>query len=165
MIVADTNIISTFARVAALDLARQLLKADRIYVTPATFKELSRAVEAGCNFLVSTLAAIRAGRELDLVVLNREEILRLKELPSSLGAGEAESISVCLHRPGTSLLTNDKRARNYCRERTIPCLDLPTILRGLWKEHVLTKQQARELLRRIETEQGMVVKNRVAIFA
>ena len=42
---------------------------------------------------------------------------------------------------------------------------LPAILRGLWMEHVLTKQQVRELLRKIETEQGMVVKNRDAIFA
>ncbi len=165
MIVADTNIVSTFARVAALDLVRQLLKADRIYVTPATFKELSRAVDAGCTFLVSTLNAIRAGGELDLIALNREEILRLKELPSSLGAGEGESISVCLNRPGACFLTNDRRARNYCWERTIPCLDLPSILRGLWREHVLTKQQVRELLRQIETEQGIVVKNRDAIFA
>jgi predicted nucleic acid-binding protein len=165
LILADTNIISTFARVSALDFVRRLLKADRIYVTPATFKELIRAVEAGCDFLAPTLDAIQAGKDLDLLAVDREEILRLKELPSSLGAGEAESISVCLHRPGTCLLTNDKRAKNYCRERKIPCLDLPTILRGLWTKHVLTKQQVRELLRRIETEQGMVVKNRDAIFA
>ena len=40
MIAADTNIISTFARVGALERVRQLVKAERLYVTPATFHEL-----------------------------------------------------------------------------------------------------------------------------
>ena len=57
MIIADTNIISTFARVGALDHVRRLVKADRLYVTPATLNELRRAVEAGCDFLAPTLAA------------------------------------------------------------------------------------------------------------
>ena len=96
--------------------------------------------------------------------MSREEVLAAKDLPMSLGAGEAESIAVCLKRRGSRLLTNDKRARNFCRERAIPCLDLPGILRALWVRHVLTKKQVRELLRQIETEQGMVIKNKDEIF-
>ncbi len=69
-----------------------------------------------------------------------------------------------LHRSGTRLLTNDKRARNFCRESSIPCLDLPAILRGLWVRQVMSKEQVRQLLRQIETEQGMVIKNKEAIF-
>ena len=79
---------------------------------------------------------------------------------TSLGAGEAESIAVGLHRPGTPLLSNDKRARNFCRERGIACLDLPGILRAFWTRKVLTKKKVRELIRQIETEQGMVIKNK-----
>lgn len=164
MIVADTNIISTFARVGALDHVRQLVKADRLYVTPATFTELRRAVEAGCDFLVPLLAALQAGAELDLIELRREEVLAVKDLPASLGAGEAESIAVCLNRHGTQLLTNDKRARNLCRERGIPCLNLPGILRALWVRHVLAKKRVRELLRQIEIEEGVVIKNKDEIF-
>ncbi len=164
MIVADTNILSTFARVTAIDFLRQLCKSDRLYVTPATFNELRRAVEVGCGFLAPTLAAIQSGIGLDLVELRREEILASKDLPRSLGAGEAESIAVCLQRPGTRLLTNDKRARNFCREHSIPCLDLPAILRGLWVRQVVSKERVRQLLRLIETEQGMVLKNKDAIF-
>ena len=161
---ADTNVISTFARVVALDHVRQLVNADRLYVTPATFNELRRAVDAGCDFLVPALAAIHAGTELDLVELRREEVLAAKDLPGSLGAGEAESIAVCLNRRGTQLLTNDKRARNFCREHAIACLDLPGILRALWVRRVLSKKQVEELLRQIETEEGMVVKNKDEIF-
>ena len=164
MIIADTNIVSTFARVGALDRVRELVKVDRLYVTPATFNELRRAVEAGCDFLAPTLATIQAGTELDLVELRREEVLAAKDLPASLGAGEAESIAVCLNRRGTQLLTNDKRARNFCRERAIACLDLPGILRALWVRHVLSKKRVRELLRQIETEEGLVIRNKDEIF-
>jgi hypothetical protein len=85
----------------------------------------------------------------DPVALNREEILRLKELPRP-SAGEGESIS-CVLTFCTCLLTNDSCARNYCWERTTPrsALNPPWPLEG-----ALTKQQIRELLRRIETEQG-----------
>ena len=93
MIIADTNIVSTFARGGALDRVRQLVKADRLYVTPATFHELRRAVEAGCDFLVPTLATIQAGTELDLVELRREEVLAVKDLPASLGALIAAALS------------------------------------------------------------------------
>ena len=92
--------------------------------------------------------------------MTRAEILALKDLPGSLGTGETESIAVCLHRPGTRLLSNDKRARNFCRERGIPCLDLASILRALWVRKLLTKKKVRELIRQIETEQGMVIKNK-----
>ena len=160
MILADTNVVSTFARVEAIDLLRRLCRSDRLHVTPATFNELRRAVEVGCGFLVPTLEAIQTGSGLDLVELRRDEILALQDLPHSLGAGEAESIAVCLHRPGTRLLTNDKRARNFCREHSIPCLDLPAILRGLWMRQVATKERVRQLVRRIETEQGMVIGTR-----
>jgi predicted nucleic acid-binding protein len=147
VIIADTNVISTFARVVALDHVRRLVNAERLYVTPATFNELRRAVDAGCDFLAPALAAIHAGTELDLVELLREEVLAAKDLPGSLGAGEAESIAVCLNRSGTQLLTNDKRARNFCREHAIPCLDLPGILRALWVRRVLPNMRVEELLR------------------
>ena len=62
-------------------------------------------------------------------------------------SGEAESIAVCLRRAGTHLLTNDKRARNFCREHSIPCLDLPAILRGLWVRQVVSKERIKQLLR------------------
>ena len=160
MIVADTNIVSTFARVGALPLLGRLLESDRLHITSGTYHELRKAVEAGCAFLEPILAAISPEGDFDLVELTRAEILAVKDLPDSLGAGEAESIAVCLHRPGTRLLSNDKRARNYCRERGIPCLDLPTILRAFWVRKVLNKKKVKELIRQIETEQGMVITNK-----
>ena len=160
MTVADTNIVSSFARVGALPLLLRLVEAKHIYVTPGSYQELRRAVEAGCAFLEPVLAAIPSAGDLDLVELTRHEIFAVANLPTSLGLGEAESIAVCLHRPGTRMLTNDKRARNICREHGIPCLDLPAILRALWVRKILSKKKVALLIRQIETEQGMVIKNK-----
>ncbi len=164
MIVADTNIVSTFARIGALPLLKRLLEVDRLHITPATYSELRKAIEAGCAFLEPVLAAVASGGDLELVELTRAEILGAKDLPRSLGPGEAESIAVGPHRRGTRLLTNDRRARNFCRERHIACLDLPGALRAFWLRNVLSKKKVRELIRQIETEQGMVIKNKEEIF-
>jgi predicted nucleic acid-binding protein len=160
----DTNIVSTFARVGALALLGKVVDEARLHVTQATYRELRKAVDSGCDFLEPILSAIDSGGALALIALTETEILSVKDLPPSLGAGEAESLAVCLNRPGTRLLTNDKRARNYAREHAIPCLDLPTCLRALWVRKVVAKKDVRKLLRRIETEQGMVIKNKERIF-
>ena len=165
MILADTNIISTFARVGALPLVRRLLEVEHLHIVPATYNELRKALEVGCAFLDPVLAGIASGGDLDLVELSRKEVLAVKDLPRTLGAGEAESISVCLHRPGMRLLTNDKRARNFSRERGIRCLDLADVLRALCVRKVLSKKKVTELIRQIETEQGMIIKNKEQILA
>ena len=106
---------------------------------------MRKAVEVGCVFLEPILAGISSEGDVELVELTRREILAVKDLPGSLGVGETESIAVCIHRPGTRLLTNDKRARNFCRERGIPCLDLPGILRALWVRKVLRRRASDNL--------------------
>ncbi len=130
MTLADTNIVSTYARVARWRSSGNWW-VDRLQVTQATYHELRKAVEAGCDFLEPILAGIQSDGELALIALTETEILSVKDLPTSLGAGEAEAIAVCLNRPGTRLLTNDRRARNYCGEHGIPCLDLPSCLRAV----------------------------------
>ena len=163
MIVADTNIISTFVRVGAIPLLKRLLEVKRLHITQATYNELRRALEVGCTFLEPVLSALPTQGDLELLELTREEILAVKDMPGSLGAGEAESIAVYRHRPGTRLLTNDKRARNYCRENGVICLDLPGILRALWVRKLLTKKKVSALIRKIEMEQRMVIKNKEEI--
>ena len=163
MDIADTNIISTFVRVDSLSLVLALLRTERMYITAATYHELRKAVKVGCDFLKPTVESVVAGVPVDLVELSRQEILTTNSLPDSLGPGEAESIAVCLHRPNVGLLTNDKRAKNVCREHNIACRDLPGILRDLWVRGVATKTVVKELIVAMESEQGMVIKNRNAI--
>lgn len=163
MILADTNIVSTFSRVDALDLVVRLFRPERIHLASATFTELRRAVEAGCSFLEPVLAAAEAGNEILITSATPEEVIVARSLPSSLGLGEAESIAVCLSRPGTRLLTNDKRARNYCRERGVRCLDLAAILRAIWIRNVATRNEVADLIRTMEMTEGLVIKNKQEI--
>ena len=160
MRIVDTNIVSTFARVGSLELLTELPGDDTLYITAATYHELRKAVKVGCHFLLPVVDAVNIGTPVDLIELTRNEILATRSLPDSLGPGEAESIAVCLRRPSVQFLTNDKRAKNVCREHGVGCLDLPAILRALWTKQVISREEVQELVTRIESEQGMVIRNK-----
>jgi predicted nucleic acid-binding protein len=161
---ADVNILSTFARMGRLELLRKLFNEQTLYLSPACLDEVRQAVEVGCDFLAPVLTAVDAGEEFDVVPLDRDEVLLMPTLPASFGVGEREAVAVCLHRTGAKFLTNDRRARNFCREKGIDCLDLPTILRALWKRKVCSKKQVRGILAEIETQEGLVFKAKENIF-
>jgi predicted nucleic acid-binding protein len=164
VIVSDTNIVSTFARIDAVGILRRHFKGVRLDVTPATFHELRDAVRVGHKFLLPVITAIDEDGDLNLIVLTREEILSTRNLPLSLGAGEAESVAVCRSRKRGRLLTNDKRAKNFCDQNQIPFTDLSGILRDLWYQRTCTKRDVSGLIRAIEQEPGMVVTKKEWIF-
>lgn len=71
---------------------------------------------------------------------------------------------MCTHC-GAKLLTNDKRARNYCETHQLLCLDLKQILRRLWRAGHCAKKEVRSLIEAIETsEPGMAIKGKDEIF-
>lgn len=96
--------------------------------------------------------------------MTADEILGRQKPPPSLDSGEAESITVCQTR-GAAFLTNDRRARNFCREEGVEVFDLIDMLRALWKLQVCSKRQVSQLVDDIETREGMVIKHKERIFA
>jgi predicted nucleic acid-binding protein len=126
--------------------------------------EVRQAVGVGCDFLAPIIEAVKAGVEFDIAPLEKHEVLLLPTLPPALGAGERESVAICLHRAGTKFLSNDRRARNFCREKGVACLDLPAILPALWKRHICSKQQVRAMVKEMETQEGLVFKAKENIF-
>jgi len=164
MIVTDSNIISSLARVNKINLLRKTLNVQTIFVTPTVYLELKKAVELGCNFLEDTIHAIELKNGVDILTLTKDEILALAKLPSSLASGEKESIAICLHRHGNTFLTNDKRAKNLCKERNLSWLDLPTILRFIWKTESCTKSEVLNIIKEIERKEGMVFRHKSDIF-
>jgi len=164
VIVADTNIVSTFARIEAIGILRRHFKGAHLDVTPATFHELRGAVRVGNVFLEPVLMSIAVGGDLHLILPTQDEIVSTLDLPISFGAGESESVAVCRARKGGRLLTNDKRAKNFCRQNRVPYLDLPRILRALWREDTCKKQEVSGLIRAIEQEPGMVITEKDSIF-
>ena len=129
MILLDNNILSTFARVHELDLLFRLFPKDKLGVSPTVHDEMMHAIRLGCSFLEPAAQVIRGGR-LDIVPLTPAEISAKQGLPSSFGAADAECTIVCRER-GDTLLTNDRRVRNFCRTAGIIVFDLPQLLRAL----------------------------------
>jgi predicted nucleic acid-binding protein len=159
----DTNIISTFALIGALDLLFALFDKDKLVITPGVYAELLAGVREGRGFLQKAVELVESG-QLKLVALTTEEVKQRLRLPSSLGTGEAESIALCLSR-GAAFVTNDRRARNFCLSRNVEVFDLVEILRSLWKLGVCSKRRVRRLVTEIEVKEGMIFKQKEGIFA
>lgn len=164
MIVADTNILSTFARIHRLELLPVVAETDALYLPPAVVKELKVGLNKGLDFLQPIVDGLASGVGFHTVGLTADEKNVVDHLPHSLNAGEKESIAVCSMRPDCKLLTNDKRAHNYCRDHRIASLDLKLILRRLWQAGHCTKEEVRALMDEIEkSEPGMVIKGKEEI--
>lgn len=161
-IVADVNILSTFARVGEVKLLFSLFPNTEIVVTPAVQSEITAGVHQGLSFLEELVKFIESGH-LRLEALTPDEILARHRLPATLGEGEAESIVLCQNR-GWTLLTNDRRARHYAESVGVTVYDLRGLLRALWRYGIRSKKQVRLLANRMEAVENMVIKNKEAIF-
>jgi predicted nucleic acid-binding protein len=162
VILVDSNILSSFTRVGELGLVFTLFDRTRLGVTPAVMAEINGALAEGCSWLEEVRLLV-AGGQLDLVAPQADELLVAKSLPASLGAGEREAIALAQSR-GWAFLTNDKRARNYCRQAGLRAYDLPGLLRAIWQGRVRSAQFVEQLCARIEAAEGMVIRNKEAIF-
>jgi predicted nucleic acid-binding protein len=162
MVLIDNNILSTFARVSAMDLLFTLFPRQQLGVIPAVRNEVLEAIEQGCAWLQDIVRLIEAGR-LQLVALTPEELAAIPILPDSFGDGERECVAVCQAR-GWTFLTNDKRARDYCQQTGVEAYDLAGLLRALWESGLKSKRFVRQLADRMEAAEGMVIKNKEAIF-
>jgi predicted nucleic acid-binding protein len=161
MIIADTNILSTFARIGRLDLLFAVAETDVLHLPPAVIKEIKAGLHKGLNFLLPLVDGLVGGMGFSALALTADEKNLADTLPVSLNAGERECIAVCAKRPGSKLLTNDKRAHAYCLAHHISTFNLKLILRRLWQAGLCAKEEVRSLIAEIEkSEPGMVIKGK-----
>ena len=163
MVLADTNILSTFAKISALPLLMQLFVTEGLGVVPAVYEELHQGVHKGYVVLQAAIELVQH-RRIDLVVPNAEEILGKSALPLSFDAGERETIAVARAR-GAGILTNERLVKNWCQRAGIQYWDLPGILRAFWRTQVLTQDQVRSLVRQIEAKDRIIFRDQDQIFA
>jgi len=162
VVLCDTNILSSFARVGALDLLFKLFPQHQFALPQAVHKEIAEAVRLNFTFLDSVLALTDAGRIL-ILSLVREEEEDMMNLPKSFGPGESEAVAICARR-GAIFLSNDKSVKNYCQTHGIEIYDLPALLRALWKSKVISRQRAQKIVNDMERLEGMVFKSKDRIF-
>lgn len=163
MVLADTNILSTFAKIEALPLCMQLFVPEGLGMVPAVYEELHQGVDKGYVALQAAIALIQQ-RRIELVVPNTEEALSKSTLPASFDAGERETIAVAKAR-GAGILTNERLVKNWCQRAGILYWDLPGILRAFWRTQLLTQDQVRSLVQQIEAKDRLVFKDQAHIFA
>jgi len=67
------------------------------------------------------------------------------------------------HRNGV-LLTNDRRAKNFCKRNNIVYFDIKGVLRAFYKTNVLGREEIRDLVEAIEEEDNTRIKGFEAVF-
>jgi predicted nucleic acid-binding protein len=161
MVLADTNILSTFAKINQLLLLLRLFGDDRMGVVPAVYAEFQAGVNKGYADLEAIVKLIQQG-QIDLVAPTAHEVFQKDVLPGSFDAGERETLAVARSR-GYAILTNETRVKNWCRRERIEYWDLPGILRALWRTNLQQKAQVQSLIGQIEAKDRIVFKNKEAI--
>jgi len=164
MIVADTDVLSAMAKVARLSLLFDLLRVDKLHITPGVVAELEYSLNMGRAYARDVFALLVAGR-IEVVYLTADEATSRDALPVSLGRGERESIAVAKERGG-AILSNESRVAHLCRQYGIGCLRIPDILRALWVEGVIVDDEVRGIVADLRLKDRMEFKQSVldAIF-
>jgi len=147
--VADTDILSTFARIHRLDILKKI--SESIVISQAVKAELARG-----KIDVRHL-------DPDFTILTKDELKDLKKTDNSLDRGERECFVIAKSRR-LPLASNETIVHKLCKREGIDYLTLPRILRFAITEGVITRQEARKLISKIEAEEHTVVKNKNEIF-
>ena len=61
-------------------------------------------------------------------------------------------------------ITNDKKAKNFAREKDVKAWDIPDILKAFWKTKIKTKDKVAVLMDMLEQKDRMVIKDKNRIF-
>jgi len=158
IVVSDTDILSTFGKIGALKHLKRLF--EEIYIPPVVYEELRRAKEIGFGFVDELIENVQV---LNLSEAEYSEFVRLAEHEKYLHSGELQGIVLCTHRNGV-LLTNDKKAREFCKANNIVYFDIKGILRAFYKQRLLREEEIRNLVGAIEDKDNTRIKDFEAVF-
>jgi len=151
IIVVDTDILSMFAKIDAIDLLKKLFK-DRMVITPKVRDEISTPLEYGYVFPLNVISKI------ETVPLSPSALKEYERLSENwtLGKGELEAISYCKTENGI-FLTNDKKARELAKNEGVRVISLQAVLRALWKTEIKTKKETKKILERIKEMDNLYI--------
>jgi predicted nucleic acid-binding protein len=157
-VVVDTDVLSTFLKVRRPDLIPKLFPKSKIFFCPAVVSEIHRAAELG-------MAVETRKYELDRIQLTQAEKAIAKEIGrrAALGRADCECLAVAQFRMSL-LLSNDRTVRGEASSRGIDVMNLPQMLRGLWRTGVMKKEGVAKLAEEVERKDNVVFKDRRLIF-
>jgi predicted nucleic acid-binding protein len=155
LVLSDTNILSSLAAGNGFHLLEALFPKTMIYIPPAVEKELQIGLARGKTHLDIILQAIDSD-DLQVLELSHKEKRIAQTLPKKLNHGECEAIALAQNQKGR-LLSNDKRAVRYCQKKGIKVLNLPNLLRLLWKSGIISQDEVRLLLKTMKDVENLIL--------
>lgn len=160
--VSDTNILSSFLGIGRFELLLASLGADHVFIPPRVLDELEAGVMRG-RMADDTLknALVHSVRTIAIEEVDQQ---RIHLMPSAFGSGEQQAVALAI-RLSAPVLSNDRRVVTYCREQHVLCLDLPTLLRLIWRSGTASKDDVRALMQSMTSHEGIVFRNAERIFA
>lgn len=148
-VVADTDILSTFARIKRLDVLKKLF--EEVVIPHSVKQELAQG-KIDLRQLKPTL-----------IRLTKQELKELRKVDPRLGKGERECFVVAKNR-NMPLASNEKIVSSLCRKEDVGCFSLPRILRLAILEGLITREEAKHIVKLIEMEENTNIKNKEEIF-
>jgi len=154
IVLADTDILSAFAKVNAMKLIKKLF--EDLKISPSIYEELMRAKRAGYSFVDNIF------QNTEIILLSEMEFNSFRNLlanETNMHEGECQLIALCKSRKGI-LLTNDRYVKNYCKENKIDFLDMEEILRAVKLKKILSCEGLRKLIEDIEKKDHTIIRSK-----
>jgi len=143
----DTDILSVFAKADGLPILCRLFQWQRLPVTPAVLDEILVPLEYGYDFPRRILART----EILSMVPDEARDYEALRLQGKLSAADAEMIAICKRR-GWLYVTMDKVALRCAEEFGVRTVDLQALLKAIKRAELLTTDELRALIERMERE-------------
>ena len=160
MILHDTNILSTFAKIDHVDLLFRIFNRSPLYLSENVAAELHAGVRYGYSNLHRVLDLIDPDHPtaFEIVRAGTAERLLYPRIPVYLQGrqrqlkGEIDTIALAWTH-GATIVCNERQVYRFCLNnhyQHIPCLRLEDLLRSLWANGFATQNDVRELITNIE---------------
>ena len=143
----DTDLLSMLGKTGRAGLLKKLFPNSDLIITFEVYNELLMAKEAGYDFVEDIIKQRFRVIHLDPDLIQEYE--RIKEKLSNLHSGELTSILLC-KKEGMDFVTNDKKAKMFCKEMGVEWLDIVNILRLCYLKRILDRKEIETLIIDIE---------------
>jgi len=157
--ILDTDIANIFGKIGKVVLLKELFPESSLFICSAVRSELERANLLGYKFVENVF------HNTNIIEPTKREIKLSEKILSkrNIGKGEAESISIAKTRK-MILLTNDRIAIKEASIEGVNSLNLPTLLRQMWKKEILLKESVKSIVSEMEEKCNVKFLNTYEIF-
>lgn len=157
-VLCDTDIVSALAKAEALHLLKTVFPGGKFLITEYVQDELKKSKEEGFSFPDKIFEFCK------ITTLNESELKNYKSKSSlEISKTDLKNLIIAKSR-GTVLLTNDSKLYREARKSGVEVYDLRQILKAIHEEELVSENELKEVVEKIEKRDNTYVKNKREIF-